>query len=425
MKQFGFSTRFQIIIALIGAFCATFVSCREGTEEEIPVKIVQHEICLNLPLDIKDPMLIDGKATFTNVETRKEYVIDQFLPKEGNYVGQVSLPEGTYSMVIKGMIGYQLNQQNIKAKVKAERENVRIKGTDNTEQPTRTTIALNVYSASEGFLITEIFFTGTTTPEGMMYTDDQYLKIGNNSDTTMYADGIAFIESFFTSDDKHDYQPDIMNEAMTIDAIYVIPGSGHDVPVKPGEELIIALTAIDHRPINPRSFDLSNADFEIYDKCSHPEGDADNPKIPNLINWYANFEGTFVMHTRGVKSYALAKPLTDMDTYMTKYHYKFGYIFRQGDFVVPMDEDTYFMPNSWIVDAVNLTVPVAHEWYLVSPVLDKGYTYCGTVDFDETRYNKSVIRKKEGSKWVDTNNSTEDFIPNAVPSLLRDKNKNE
>ena len=33
-----------------------------------------------------------------------------------------------------------------------------------------------------------------------MYTDDQYIKIGNNSDTTMYADGIAFIESFFTSD---------------------------------------------------------------------------------------------------------------------------------------------------------------------------------------------------------------------------------
>ncbi|MFQ7114540.1 DUF4876 domain-containing protein, partial [Hallella bergensis] len=48
-----------------------------------------------------------------------------------------------------------------------------------------------------------------------------------------------------------------------------------------------------------------------------------------------------------------------------------------------------------------------------------GFTYCGHVDFDETRYNKSVIRKKEGRKWIDTNNSTEDFLPNAVPSCLR------
>ena len=152
-----------------------------------------------------------------------------------------------------------------------------------------------------------------------MYTDDQYIKIGNNSDTTMYADGIAFIESFFTSDDKHDYQPDIRNEAMTISAIYVIPGTGHDVPVLPGKELLIALTAIDHRPINPNSFDLRKADFEIYDKSSHPEGDQDNPKVPNLLNWYANFNGTFVMHTRGVKSYALARPMVDQSTYTKQY----------------------------------------------------------------------------------------------------------
>ena len=125
------------------------------------------------------------------------------------------------------------------------------------------------------------------------------------------------------------------------------------------------------------------------------------------------------MHTRGVKSYALARPMVDMKTYMTKYRYKFGYIFKQGDIVVPMNEYEYFMPNAWIIDAVNLAVPTVHEWNLVSPVLDKGFTYCGYVDFDENRYNKSVIRKKEGKKWIDTNNSTDDFEPNAVPSYLR------
>lgn len=402
--------------AALAVFCIAVSSCNEYKEDGTETRTVSHRLSLNMPLNIKDATLTEGTAVLTNIRTREQYNIESFTPSDKGFIADISLPEGNYNIAVKGTISYQLNKQSIEAKVKANRENVAI---GEVEQKTTTDIALNVYSAQEGFVISEIFFTGTTTPDGFMYTDDQYIKIGNNSDTTMYADGIAFIESFFTSDDKHDYQPNIMDEAMTIVAIYVVPGTGRDVPVRPGEELLIALTAIDHRPINPNSFDLSKADFEIYDKCSHPEGDQDNPKVSNLVNWYANFEGTFVMHTRGVKSYALARPMVDMKTYMTKFRYKFGYIFRQGDFVVPMDEREYFMPNAWIIDAVNLAVPTVHEWNLVSPTLDKGFTYCGHVDFDETRYNKSVIRKKEGRKWIDTNNSTEDFLPNAVPSCLR------
>lgn len=402
--------------AALAVFCIAVSSCNEYKEDGTETRTVSHRLSLNMPLNIKDATLTEGTAVLTNIRTREQYNIEGFTPSDKGFIADISLPEGNYNIAVKGTISYQLNKQSIEAKVKANRENVAI---GEVEQNTTTEIALNVYSAQDGFVISEIFFTGTTTPDGFMYTDDQYIKIGNNSDTTMHADGIAFIESFFTSDDKHDYQPNIMDEAMTIVAIYVVPGTGRDVPVQPGEELLIALTAIDHRPINPNSFDLSKAVFEIYDKCSHPEGDQDNPKVPNLVNWYANFEGTFVMHTRGVKSYALARPMVDMKTYMTKFRYKFGYIFRQGDFVVPMDEREYFMPNSWIIDAVNLAVPTVHEWNLVSPTLDKGFTYCGHVDFDETRYNKSVIRKKEGRKWIDTNNSTEDFLPNAVPSCLR------
>lgn len=416
MNKSIFRNKLYRNFAALAVFCIAVSSCNEYKEDGTETRTVSHRLSLNMPLNIKDATLTEGTAVLTNIRTREQYNVESFTPSDKGFIADISLPEGNYNIAVKGTISYQLNKQSIEAKVKANRENVAI---GEVEQNTTTEIALNVYSAQEGFVISEIFFTGTTTPDGFMYTDDQYIKIGNNSDTTMYADGIAFIESFFTSDDKHDYQPNIMDEAMTIVAIYVVPGTGRDVPVQPGEELLIALTAIDHRPINPKSFDLSKADFEIYDKCSHPEGDQDNPKVPNLVNWYANFEGTFVMHTRGVKSYALARPMVDMKTYMTKFRYKFGYIFRQGDFVVPMDEREYFMPNAWIIDAVNLAVPTVHEWNLVSPTLDKGFTYCGHVDFDETRYNKSVIRKKEGRKWIDTNNSTEDFLPNAVPSCLR------
>lgn len=408
----------KAIVAVL-TISMVMASCNDYQDDNHKETItVTHHLSLRLPLHLREAVLTETKAVLTNVQTQQQYTTEKFTFSDSSFVTDLSLPEGYYNIVVTGTLTYQVNQQPITAKVKAKRENVPI---SNQEQKQTTEMALNVYSAQEGFVISEIFFTGTITPDGFMYTDDQYVKIGNNSDTTMYADGLAFIESFFTSDDKHDYQPNIMSEAMTISAIYVVPGTGRDVPVHPGEELVIALTAIDHSGINPNSFDLSKANFEIYDKSSTLDGDRDNLKVPNLTNWYGNFNGTFVMHTRGVKSYAIARPMVDMQTFMQKYRYKFEYIFKQGDIVVPIREREYFIPNAWIADAVNLAIPTAHEWNVLSPMLDKGFTYCANVNFDETRYNKSVVRKKEGKKWVDTNNSTEDFEPRATPSMLKYK----
>ena len=95
--------------------------------------------------------------------------------------------------------------------------------------------------------------------------------------------------------------------------------------------------------------------------------------------------------------------MVDQSTYTKQYRYKFGYIFKQGDIVVPMNENEYFMPNAWIIDAVNLAVPTVYEWNIISARLDKGFTYCGNVDFDEARYNKAVVRKRNENGWIDTN----------------------
>ena len=437
-------------------------SCVNDEMPEQEARMVKHTISLTMPYDVQDPKPSNVRAELTNIQTKKTYEATHFKMSGGMLTDEISLPEGLYNVKVDGNLTYKMeivdptrkaNKKNavktrtLKATLKATRENVRIKASDSVED---TRLALNVYSANEGFLITEIYFTGSTTPDGYMYTDDQYIKFGNNSDTVMYADGLAFIETFFTSDDLHDYQPNIMDKAMTIVTIYVIPGSGKDVPVKPGEEITIAITAEDHTLINPNSIDLSKADFEIYDSCTHPEGDHDVPGVPNLDNWYGGFEGCFVFHTRGVKSYGIARPMVDKKTYMTQFRYHFGYIFRQGDFVVPMNEYEYYMPNEWVLDAVNLSVPAAHEWLLTSPRLDKGYSYCGHVDFDETRYTHAVIRKRVGhkyveesaiinnvpgtwmvdqnfgekGKWIDTNNSTEDFVPNAQPSYFAKKLRN-
>lgn len=272
---------------------------------------------------------------------------------------------------------------------------------------------------STGFVISEIFFTGTTTPDGKQYSDDQYVKIGNNSDETLYLDGYVFGETAFMSTDKQDYTPDLMSEAVTLQAIYAFPGSGTDYPVAPGEEVLVAVNGINHTELNKNSFDLSTADFEFYDESENPDfQDSDTPNVPNMDNWYDYSYSYWSMHNRGFHSYVLAKPEVSRDEYINDYYYEYTYLFVFGEYSFDMDGDGYKMPNSWVVDAVGLSVAAEWQWNVVSPTLDSGWAHCGSVDRDANRYGKSVIRLKNGSKWVDTNNSTADFLSDAPASML-------
>ena len=97
--------------------------------------------------------------------------------------------------------------------------------------------------------------------------------------------------------------------------------------------------------------------------------------------------------------------------------YTATYQFTFGGFNKTMKEEAYKIPNSWVVDAVNLGAKGRYEWSVFSAALDAGWTYCSEKDNDKTRYGLSVIRKMENGKYVDTNNSTNDFIPRSKASL--------
>ena len=72
---------------------------------------------------------------------------------------------------------------------------------------------------------------------------------------------------------------------------------------------------------------------------------------------------------------------------------------------------------------MNTSVQSEYVWNVTAPSLDRGWTHCGTIDKDMTRYFKSVRRKllyvKDGRAYLkDTNNSTEDFNTECVPSVI-------
>ncbi|MBP3738121.1 MAG: DUF4876 domain-containing protein [Muribaculaceae bacterium] len=293
---------------------------------------------------------------------------------------------------------------------------------------TRPSQAINMRAfenlESDDFVIEEIFFTGSLQPSGNQYYGDDYIKIYNNTDHVLYADGLTLLESKFVTTDKYDYYPDVMNECMTVQALYTIPGSGHDHPVLPGQSLLIADTGIDHRVANPNSFDLSNAAFEWYDLSTKPAHmDIDSPTVPNLDKWYCYTLSFFVLHNRGFRAWALARIPIDKDEYLKKYLYRYNYVVVVPQGTYPMSQTAYKVPNEWIVDAVNCSVEAKRAWNVTAPALDRGWTYCGTMDHDKSRYFHSVRRKmlylREGRPVLqDTNNSSDDFNPYCIPSEI-------
>ncbi|MDD4819767.1 MAG: DUF4876 domain-containing protein [Flavobacteriales bacterium] len=400
------------LIATLGSML--LLSCSKGNNA---TKDTAFAVAMNLPENASDAVITSAEGSFTNVLTGAVTTSNTVTDGKIN----VTLPEGTYNIVINGEIQYTLDGVTVKGSVQATRENVAVIAPQEQNITPTSSVELFFHNSQSGFVIEEIFFTGTSTPEGKQYNGDKYFKITNNSDQTLYADSLAIIESAFLTTTKYEYTPDIMSQAMAVQAVYVIPGTGKDVPVEAGKSLIICDNAIDHTAANINSFVLTNADYEWYDQSSIASvQDIDNPNVPNLDKYYCYTNSIWGPHNRGFCSYAIAKMEVSKEDFLANYTYNAEYtmVLPAGNF--GMTKKCYKVPNSWIIDAVNLSVASEYQWIVTDPSLDMGWTYCGTVNMDATRYGKSVIRKTlANGKLKDTNNSSDDFTAEALVSLKK------
>jgi hypothetical protein len=402
-------------IMMMLAFTMCLTSC--SSDDPVPV-IPTATVTLEVPANLKNVVLSGARATLTNVETKQVVTIDntKFIKQGNDYKIMCNeLVAGTYNVAVNGHLDFTLNGVAGQKDFEVRSENVAISSTSHDLKMT-----ISTFTAQGGFVISEIFFTGTSTAEGKSYSGDQYIIITNNSDVTLYADSIAVLESAFLTTDKQDYEPDIMSTHFSVQACYMIPGNGKSVPVEPGKSLKLAVNAINHTTEQPNSIDLSDADFEFYDETSNPNFTDPDGNAPNLDKWYCYTATIYQFHSRGFNSMAIAKMQTSKEDWLENYVYDATYMFVFGDFSKEMTKSgLYKVPNGWILDGVNLSVESVREWNVLDASIDAGWTYCGKVDRDDTRFDKSVIRKKDANgKYIDTNNSTNDFIPEAPASLL-------
>jgi hypothetical protein len=136
---------------------------------------------------------------------------------------------------------------------------------------------------NEGYLP----YPTVTSSTGSEYVLGQYLEVHNNSLETLYLGGLiigrapAFVSdgrSFpCSASAKLREDPD----GIWSQRFWAFPGGSGDYPLLPGDRVIVATDAIDHRVIHPDLLDLSRADFEFIGNSN----DVDNPEVPNMRNF--------------------------------------------------------------------------------------------------------------------------------------------
>ena len=275
-------------------------------------------------------------------------------------------------------------------------------------------------------LIEEVYFSGSPLEGSDRSSDDQYIRLTNNADHTIYADRVMFVTNFITgtitSAGAYYEYPDV-EDGIVVEDMYVIPGSGDEYPLEPGASLILAISAENYQENNPAAFDLSKADFEFYGSDNDYFPDTDNPDVPNLENWFKSSFSYFSLHNRGYESYAIVyAPLSETaESIMGDHHWSGTYYmhFNEWEFTYDInEEDAWLIPGEWVLDAVNCCTEDSFYRNPWGPAFDAGWTHAGDYDGDPSRFGKSVRRAvDDNGKLVDTNNSTNDFIPNATPTL--------
>lgn len=396
----------QLALAVLFAAALGFSACSD--DEGVSMSDVSISATVNTT--IEGLQITSGTYTFENVNTSAK--TDVSYP-----TSLIQLADGLYNVTFIGKGTYSQNGTSVEVNVQGVQQNVTVSGGS-----CKLDLTAHVVNTGDAdFVIAEIFLPGTYNEAGKQYNGDQYVRIYNNSDTVLYADGLVFMESQFTTTQKYQsVDPDIMNEAIAVGSVVVVPGNGTDYPIQPGESFIICDNAINHKEANPNSIDLSNANFEWYIESKQ---DVDNPAVPNMDIYYCYTKTIWILNKQGNRAYAIGRLLEGMtkEQYIADYTYDYTYVLQSG--TVSKPQSKYKFPNEWVIDAVNIGATNEWQWNVTAAELDMGHTYIGVNNTVAENIGKCVMRKvaytdNDREVLQDTNNSTVDFTPAATPSLF-------
>lgn len=351
--------------------------------------------------DIKNLSII-----FTNVNNQEQKLT--FTPEISGGKVKIEVPSGIYNIELKASARRKEDSKEVI--VRCYLRNISIE-----KQKLNLEATLQAEVEGGGFVLSELFIVGSKTPANKEYRQSKYFVIYNNSDKTLYADSLVICETDFMNHiRREDLNPVVLDKAVPVGVVFMVPGKGKDVPVKPGEQIVLADIAKDHSKIQSSYPDLSKADFEWFDDPKKdPSLDEDIPNVPNMEKIYSYSLSVWNPHSKGFRGYIIAKMQLPVKEYLKKYKYDYSYSTIVKGKKIFKKFSRYMIPNDWVIDAVNHTHAQGYVWDVMNKKLDQGFTFING-NKDESKRDLATIRKvlkeENGRKiYQDTNNSTQDF----------------
>lgn len=320
----------------------------------------------------------------------------------------LQLPAGTYNIEATATASNGSVQKNMRAVA----QNVVI-----TETSRSVDLTWFFYNPNSSLVISEIYLGSlNATGKGLLY--DSYIEIYNNTDETIYADGLAICEGSLNNSTSYPELTPAPEEEFLVGTVYVIPGNGTDHPIAPGKSIKIVDQAIDWAASVDGALNHTDADFEWYDEVTIGTiRDTDNQSVPNLEKWYSYSATIWILSQQANRSYAIARIPEGIDakSYLADYSTSLSYYFTFTNKYVTQN-NKYYIPLSWIVDGVNLCPASTQLFLCLPPAIDISYKSINDdpQSASDRAYRKFVRREAgkspEGNIILqDTDDSAADF----------------
>jgi hypothetical protein len=367
------------------------------------------QVILKYPAEFSQGSRIDkAEVKVTNIQTGRVYIAvtgndgkAMFQLRGGNYNIVVTVSEEREIMVE----GYPVIKNVIFSGA--------LTGQLITSDGNNYDLQLNYTIDNEGFVIKELYTSGSRTPELKSYGADKFVEIYNNTDKVLYSDGLCFGVVHPTTTDKPspwvDANGKMLDRIPLWSFVAIVPGSGKEHPILPGTSFVVALSGLNHRDDpkgNPNSIDLSMAAWEFYVEDGMY---VDVPSVPNILMQRITAGTAMVFDVRGQVCILFRLPSDNLQAVFTD----------QNNFMVqPGGTFKCFMvPYGWVVDGVeNVRLSDQGVYKRLPDMIDVGYIqHRGSGE--KVSIRRKILKVVNGrTVYKDTNNSSEDFLTNQVPS---------
>lgn len=252
------------------------------------------------------------------------------------------------------------------------------------------------------------------------YMKESYLEIVNNSDEVQYLDGVIIsapagnqvVENAWQAEGITDKYPSGQG------AVVAFPGNGTDYPLLPGQSVLVANNATNHKQAYDAEYDdeeeiatyavcpdLSKADWEIYLDYTPNDVDYDAPNLDVIFtnNKYMFAFGLGVMG----RSYLLAKLPAGMNP--AEFGADETNLSTEPNFPVAMQ---YLMiPSKYVLDAVDVYNPEAENHVCTFLPCDDATGVKGNPAYSGLCLQRKIAKTENGRVYYqDTNSSADDFV---------------